>query len=163
MIKLHLGCGPIYKEGFVNIDLKSFDDNMKIDRAYDLSTPLDYPEQSVGRIEAYHLFEHLPFSCIEAVVTSWYNCLSPGGVLIMEMPNFDEVIERVRQNPNDNVALASVFGNQDREGQFHHWGWNKTRLKFMLEGVGFKSVRFPDPQDYHKNLGEPCLRVEATK
>lgn len=160
-MKLHLGCGPDYKEGYVNIDLDEFP-NCKVDRKFNLEEPLDYPDNSVEEISAYHLFEHLRFSKIEAVINSWYRVLAPGGKLIMEMPDFDQVLEKAVQNPNDNVALASIFGSQDREGQYHHWGWNKTRLKFMLEGVGFKDVTFPPPQDYHKDL-EPCLRVEATK
>lgn len=159
-MKLHLGCGGIYKEGYVNIDRDEYEG--KVDRKFDLSQPLDYEDNSVEVIEAYHLFEHLPFSTIEAVVTSWYRVLKPGGKLIMEMPDFDGVIALVNQRPNDNSVLASIFGSQAREGQFHHWGWNKTRLKFALEGTGFKDVIFPAPTDYHKNL-EPCLRVEATK
>lgn len=160
-MKLHLGCGSIKLEGYVNIDMVEEKPGI-VDRVFDLSKPLDYPDNSVEEIQAYHLFEHLPFSCIEAVIKSWHRVMKPGAKIMMEMPDFDESVKWYMENPNDNTALASIYGSQQHPGQFHHWGWNKTRLKFLLEGVGFKDVVFPEPQDYHSNL-EPCLRVEAIK
>lgn len=160
-LKLHLGCGPIKKDGYINIDFLQVKEGV-VDRVFDLEEPLDYPDESVVLIEAYHLFEHLKFSRIEVIIKSWFRVMAPGGKIIMEMPDFDEVVKWYQASPNDNSVIASVFGNQSDKGQYHHWGWNKPRLKLLLEGVGFKNVIFPEPTDYHIQL-EPCLRVEAVK
>lgn len=159
--KLHLGCGDVRLPGYANIDMH---ESKAVDLKLDLSYPLpDYIlPGSVSEILGYHLFEHLPFCRIEQVVTSWFRALRPGGKLILEMPDFDATVRRYLNSPNDNVILANIFGSQEHEGQFHHWGWNKIRLKFLFEGVGFKDVIFKEPTDYHAKL-EPCLRCEATK
>ena len=162
-MKLHLGCGHIKLDDYINIDV--YEDPKypgDVDRIFDLNQPLDYPDNSVELIQAYHLFEHLKFVNTEVIVKSWFRVLQPDGKLIMEMPDFDEVVKWYIENPNDNSVIASIYGSQEHVGQFHHWGWNKTRLKALLEGLGFKQVTFPDPQDYHAQL-EPCLRVEAIK
>ncbi len=161
VVKLHLGCGDIYLEGYVNVDMHE-SAKIKIDLKHDLGSPLPYPDNSVDLIQAYHLFEHLKFSSIEAIIKDWYRVMKSGARIIMEMPDFDETLKYVLANPNDNAAIASIYGSQEHEGQYHHWGWNKTRLKLLLEGVGFKDIQFPEPKDYHTQL-EPCMRVEAVK
>lgn len=160
MTRLHLGCGGKYLKGYVNIDIFAMEG--KVDRIFDLSYPLDYPDNSVEVIESYHLFEHLPYQRIGDAVGSWYRVLKVGSKLIMEMPDFDKVIAKLSKNPNDEEVLKYLFGSQDRVGQQHNWGWNKKRLQKLLKGVGFKKVVFEKPQDYHSK-SEPCLRVEATK
>lgn len=162
---LHLGCGGIYKqrtEDFEWINIDIFDGEGKVDRIFDLSKPLDFDSNSVALIEGYHIFEHLPYSSIEIIVESWYRVLENGGKIILEMPDFDGLIERLSKDPNNEQTLKYVFGSQERDGQYHHWGWNKTRLEKLLIGIGFKNIQFPPPQDYHKEEA-PCLRVEAEK
>ncbi len=161
-MKLHIGCGENILPGYINIDQRKAPG---VDMELDLSKPIEqdvFGNEEVDEILGLHVFEHLPFNGIEQVLKSWYRILKKGGMLILEMPDFDQTVKNYINNPNDITILASIFGCQEHEGQFHHWGWNPTRLKFALEATGFKGVVFPPPQDYHKNL-EPCLRVEATK
>jgi len=57
-LKLHLGCGPNVKEGYVNIDGYVTGEgvvNMDI-------LNLEYSDNSADEILAEHLFEHLPFT-----------------------------------------------------------------------------------------------------
>lgn len=157
-MKLHLGCGEQYKEGYVNIDAFS---GVRADRYFDLSKPLDYEKESAEEILAYHLIEHLPFGNINDIVDSWFKVLKPGGKLILEFPDFDKVIEWY-QKEGSYASLEWIFGTHDRMGQSHMWGWNEQRMTDFLIGTGFIQVKSVETQDKTHSEG-PTLRIEATK
>lgn len=81
-MKLHIGSGPIYLEGWVNIDIS---DAHKSDICADVLT-LDFKEVDV--IYSCHFFEHLsyPNDAIKAL-SLFYNWLRPGGVLRLAVPD----------------------------------------------------------------------------
>jgi hypothetical protein len=56
-LELHLGCGPNYKPGWVNIDLM----DSTADLALDLREPLPFRPGSVKHVYSEHAFEHLTF------------------------------------------------------------------------------------------------------
>lgn len=58
-IKLHIGCGTVYKEGWINIDNNSDNNIEKMDFMWDLRKPLPLPENSVDFIYNEHFLEHL--------------------------------------------------------------------------------------------------------
>jgi len=157
-IKLNLGSGNKPKSGYVNVD-----HIMKrgVNRKYDISKPLDYDDNSIDLIEGMHIFEHIPRRKVYSVAKSWHRVLKKGKYLILEMPDFDEVIKWY-QKKETSLSLMWIFGNQLHHGQFHYWGWNEKRLFKLLNRIGFVEINFPEPQDYHKVQG-PCLRVEAKK
>lgn len=157
-MKLHLGCGEQYKEGYVNIDAFS---GVRADRYFDLSRPLDYEENSVEEILAYHLIEHLPFGNINKILDSWYKVLKPGGKLILEFPDFDKLIKQYQESESY-ASLEWIFGTQDRMGQTHLWGWNERRMIDLLRSTGFMEVKSVEPQDKTHTEG-PILRIEAIK
>ena len=159
-MNLNLGCGSDYREGYINID--NYTANLKIDRVFDCNEPLDYPDESVEEILAIHLLEHLRPKGIDRVVKSWYRVLKKGGKLIIELPDFDSELKQALENQTDSGILKWIFGNQERPGQDHLWGWNKIRLLNLLRDAGFNRIDFTEPQDYRKEQ-EPCLRVKAIK
>lgn len=56
-MKLHLGCGNDYKEGYVNVDSSK---EVKSDKVWDLEkTPLPFKDNSVKEIIANHVLEHI--------------------------------------------------------------------------------------------------------
>jgi len=55
-MKLHLGCGNDYKEGYINCD---WTDKVKVDKIIDLEKPLPFKDNSVNEIIAYHVLEHI--------------------------------------------------------------------------------------------------------
>jgi SAM-dependent methyltransferase len=158
-MKLHLGAGGFYKEGYINIDLYPIG---KVDRVFDCNQPLDYAANTAEEILAIHLLEHLKPVTLPAVVKSWYNTLKKGGRLVLELPDFDDIIELASKRPWDNDILKWIFGNQESEGQYHHWGWNQDRLFILLESAGFTEIKFLPPADW-RGKEMPCLRVVATK
>jgi predicted SAM-dependent methyltransferase len=55
-MKLHLGCGNDYREGFINCDYSA---EVKPDKVIDLEKPLDFEDNSVDFVLANHVFEHI--------------------------------------------------------------------------------------------------------
>lgn len=50
------------------------------------------PDASQGAVSAFHLIEHLPFSTLYALVEHMHRVLAPGGVLIFETPNPENIL-----------------------------------------------------------------------
>jgi predicted SAM-dependent methyltransferase len=175
-IRLHLGCGGKHFNGHVNIDYRKTD---ATDLVCDI-TRLPYRDSSVELIECYHVIEHLPvclmanigptwgekYSSLIMILKEWNRVLKPNGKLIIEAPDFDQLIEEYMNAGEDRreELLVYIYGGYRFNSihDIHRWGVNKTRLKYILEKANFKDITFKEAQDYHKELS-PCLRAEATK
>ena len=155
-LKLHLGSGDKYFEGYINIDWRKT-------RATDLVCDirkLPYPENSVDLIETYHVIEHLPRHDLPRALETWHRILIPGGKLIIECPDFDAAVKEYIGG--DAKRIDNIFGLQRFNGDVHLFGYNFKSLKKLLEEAGFKNIKEKEPQDYHSK-DEPCLRVKCVK
>lgn len=47
----------------------------------------DLPTESLSLVSAFHLVEHIPFEALTTLVTEALRVLKPGGILVMETPN----------------------------------------------------------------------------
>lgn len=155
-LKLHLGCGMRRQDGYINIDLNA---SPATDYVGSI-TRLPCKPQSVERIEAYHVIEHLPHPEVPAALANWRQALADGGVLVLECPNFDEAVREYLDGNSDRIY--NIFGLQRFRGDAHLFGYNPERLSALLRDAGFSSVVEGEPTDYH-TLEEPCMRLEATR
>ena len=155
-IKLHLGCGKVRLDGYINIDLRQ---TSATDLECDISR-LPFPDETIESIATYHVIEHLPRHDVPKALKEWYRVLSGGGKLIIECPNFDEAVREYLEG--NESRIDNIFGHQRFDGDTHLFGYNPKRLKHMLQEAGFKEPIESQPQDYHKDL-EPCMRIEASK
>ena len=83
-LKLNLGCGPDYREGYVNCDMSNA---VKRDLAIDLDS-FQYPfkDNSVDEIFCSHVLEHLHSP--EKAWTEFGRILKKGGRVIVIVPHF---------------------------------------------------------------------------
>lgn len=159
-VSLHLGCGYQRQPGAIDID---FVHTTATDYVLDASN-LPFPENSVSQIESYHMVEHIPTRTIDRMLVEWNRVLQPGGTLVLELPDFDGVVETYLDADDPDkieLLLKYVFGSQRFESDYHHWGWNFERLSDRIERAGFDQVERKPPQDYHAQEA-PCMRLEAT-
>jgi predicted SAM-dependent methyltransferase len=82
-LRLHIGCGALYKEGWVNVDLAG----TRVDLPWDLSRPLPFPPASVDAIFHEHLLEHLSYAEGVELHRHCLELLRPGGVLRIGVPD----------------------------------------------------------------------------
>ena len=155
-LKLHLGCGSQKKAGFINIDHRA---TPATDMVCDI-IHLPYPENSIDRIETYHVIEHIPHPQIPDMLREWHRILQPGGALIIECPNFDEAVREYLDG--NEFRIFNIFGLQRFRGDAHLFGYNFKRIEKILREAGFKEIQQTEPLDYHKNE-EPCIRIESVK
>jgi len=79
--KLILGCGTVHQDGWIAIDRQSDG----CDLLWDLQFPLPWPKNSVAKIVAQDLLEHIPGW--HSVLLGWIECLRVGGSLNLRVPD----------------------------------------------------------------------------
>lgn len=147
MKKLHLGSGNVYLKGYTNIDYPPSKHSVKIenpaDECHDL-LKLRYPANSVDEIRLHHVFEHFHRSVALALVASWQSWLRPGGILRIEVPDFERTARNVL-SPFSNkkaraVGLRHIFGSNEADWAVHFEGWSAKRLKEVFQMFGLRTI-----------------------
>lgn len=147
-IKLHIGCGNVYKRGYINIDaynMSKADIKAKADK-------LPYKNNSVDKIENHHLLEHLDRTECDFVLKEWFRVLKPGAKLLVEVPDLIRNIEIFLRSSYHkrwenyrrefkHGRIQTIYGLGERKGQLHKSGFDKERLKKELSRHGFVNIR----------------------
>jgi GT2 family glycosyltransferase len=164
-IKLNLGAGGIEHKDYLSVDLHDNRASIIMD-----ATKLDFEENSVAEILAVHLFEHLsPYKALD-VLKGWLRILRPGGKLVMEMPDVEQLCKRfVTADTGQRYGiLNAVYGSVNTTGEGepseitspHLFGWWPQSIADHLLNAGFVDVKFGPERYPHP---ESNMHVEATK
>jgi len=147
MLMLNIGCGDVYMDGWVNIDLTS----KKADLRHDLRTPLPYEEGMVDFIYNEHFIEHLTVQDGVVVMKEFYRVLKKGGVLRIATPDLDYLIFKYifgwkRQDWIKTYGYEWLKTRAEMINLcFREWGhqylYNKEELCRRLKEAGFNDVR----------------------
>jgi predicted SAM-dependent methyltransferase len=173
---LHLGCGKINREEFINIDAFPYHHVNFVQSIDKLS---NFKDNSVDLIYACHCLEHFCYSQTESILREWFRVLKEGGVLRLSVPDFDKLVEIYTIHDHDpEVILPQLMGGQNNKYNYHLTAFNKVNLTKYLKMVGFPCVRewrprseeltnFDDLSIYKKEVGEESyeisLNIEAIK
>jgi len=145
-IKLHLGCGEKYLEGYVNIDFPPSEHSVIKVRAdiYKDVRELDYDNDSVDEIRTHHMFEHFPRAEALRILLQWREWLKPGGLLIIETPDFEASIlaylNAITQKRRMEIG-RHIFGSQEAKWAYHYDFWDSKKFKYVLKMAGFKNIK----------------------
>lgn len=155
-VRLHLGCGRLYLQGYVNIDYPQESHTtitVKADRYADLRE-LEYPDGSVDEIRLHHVFEHFSRQWALTLLAKWRRWLKYDGTLIIETPDFDECVARYvsADLPYKIKLQRHIFGSQEAHWAYHLDGWGEEKFKFVLKKFGFHKLEFEKTLAYHSNL-----------
>jgi predicted SAM-dependent methyltransferase len=156
-MKLNIGCGGVYKEGYINID--AFDKTIA-DECMS-ATDLRFYDDSVERIEADQLIEHLGFIEATYALSEWFRVLKPNGVLKMETPDVEtsfKIYIKGNEDAKKNI-FPWIFG-LETPGLQHKCVFPKALLHDLLQKTGFTNIKeeFIETTRYR-----PTLRVTCTK
>lgn len=162
-MKLHLGCGQYYLEGYTNIDYPSSEhtvmSGLKADQYTDLTT-LRYAPQSIDEVRLHHVFEHFSRATACALLVSWNSWLTKGGKVRIEVPDFEKTgkvaLSRFSSARAKGIALRHIFGSQEAHWAIHFEGYTPASLKNMLKTFGFK------PTEVKKNSHSGTYNIDIT-
>ncbi|OGZ27140.1 MAG: hypothetical protein A2365_00525 [Candidatus Nealsonbacteria bacterium RIFOXYB1_FULL_40_15] len=146
-MKLHLGCGEKYLEGYINIDFPPSEHtlvNPKADIFQDIRT-LSYEENSVDEIRSHHLFEHFLRQESLKLLSDWRKWLKPGGVLFIETPDFEESAKLFVSASNIEKKFRlgrHMFGSHEADWAVHKDFWSRDKFNFILDKMGFENIEF---------------------
>lgn len=205
-LKLHVGCGTVYLDGYVNLDVSvpgySFlaeerpelreRNRTTVDRyykkdetrqtlearastdaaardaqfcvvdAYAAMDALPYPPNGVDEIRCVQCVEHLPMADVPRVLRHWHGLLKPGGILHVDVPDFEETARQLLAQPDEAAKdwfYRLVYGSQKNEYAFHKSGFSPARLERLLRDAGFREVQhLPNTLHFY-----PVTIAEAVK
>jgi hypothetical protein len=147
-MKLHLGCGERYLEGYRNIDFPpsrhSVQRKTVADELADILT-LRFPAGTIEEVRLHHVFEHFPRPAAMALVACWNSWLQPEGRIHLEVPDTQRQMQ-VLLDPSSNLhdrllSIRHVFGSHEADWAYHYEGYTPGNLQFLLEAYGFEIIR----------------------
>jgi predicted SAM-dependent methyltransferase len=131
--KLHIGSGPLVREGWTNVDLELHDG---VDFVLDVREGL--PFHDVSYIYAEHFIEHLTHDEGLRFLKECRSALEAGGVLRLSTPNLDWVWETQYRKPS---SIEDCFAiNKSFRGWGHQFLYNVQTLTAALRDSGFAEV-----------------------
>jgi predicted SAM-dependent methyltransferase len=141
MIKLHLGCGPVIKDGFINYDLNPGNGGVR----HDLTTPLPHENNTVDFIFSEHFIEHITREQGLKLLKECFRVLKPGCTLRIATPNLsiivNDYINRTMSRYGKEFDVSpSKFLNRSMRDWGHQFVFDTEELVMLFNEAGFKSV-----------------------
>ena len=152
-LKLHLGCGTVRLDGWVNIDLASRARELEAppDLSWDVRRTLPFPDGAARLIYHEHLMEHLSIDEGIRCLRDWLRVLEPGGVLRVATPDLEYLVERYRGAWRDQAWLAqpeyAFIGTRAEMMNVafrwwdHRYLYDGEELERRMRDAGFGPVR----------------------
>ena len=145
-LHLHLGCGPKYVPGFVNIDANP---RHKLDLWLDVRCGLPFAANSVDSIYSTHMIEHFYPDELQRLLRECNRVLGTGGGLRLVVPSLKNAIAAYQQGrrdwfydsfPRHFDSLGGRFSNfVFCDGQ-HRTAFDFEYLEEVLHVAGFREV-----------------------
>ncbi len=143
-MKLHLGCGERYLDGYTNIDYPksehSVQQNTKVDRYADISQ-LAFPTGTIEEVRLHHVFEHFSRPVATAFIATWSQWLRSEGKLRIEVPDL-QMMSKILTNTRiplkeRRVAERHLFGSHEAHWAVHWCGYDEDMFRDLLNRFGF--------------------------
>lgn len=118
-MKLNLGCGEHYAEGWTNIDFGA-KPGAKPDIVGDVTKPFPALFGRCERLYAGHIIEHLHPDTIVPTLRMWKSYLIPGGRMMVVGPDVNSTMEMFyRKEIDRHQKDAALYGCAERPGGKH--------------------------------------------
>ena len=137
-MKLHLGCGSVKLDGFINIDIRYLP---TVDRVDNVRFLRSFQDNTIDLIYASHVLEHFSRWDYKSVLTRWHTLLNRGGILRLAVPDFEAICKYYKKTKNLRAISGMLYGGQDVEENYHNWIWDFETLKADLEEIGFNNIQ----------------------
>lgn len=168
-MKLNLGCGSDYKEGYTNVDfsdVSSFGQKIKVDLVHNLLETFPFEDNSADEIVFRETLEHFNRHNGLKVLKEIHRVLKPGGVLDLTVPPAEKQLKIFlqffkRETSFEEFEKAHELGtfnfwkchddlaggtreSDGFDGDSHKTFFSKSSLSSILKHVGFKILSIDD-------------------
>lgn len=132
-MRLNLGCGNDYREGFVNVDSGM----CRCDVSHDLFMfPWPLPDNEAGVVVIKHLMEHVPKDKFISFMRELYRVSEPSATIIIESPY--ALSDNFMTDPTHTMPITvRTFDFFDETKPLHEngkiYGW--TGIKFKVDSA----------------------------
>ena len=160
--KIHLGCGPHEREGWLNVDYRP-GSTLGYDPArnflnWDLRAGLPLSDSSADLIFSSHFFEHLRHAHATRLMRECRRVLKPGGAARFQMPDYRRAFDSyLRQDEGMlQAAIEEKYMFKGLPAYSRQWGdlisraifewyehkyiWDQENLAIALREAGFSEV-----------------------
>jgi len=146
-MKLHLGSGRRFLQGFTHVDLEKFP---HVDYVGGIDNLSQFDDYSVDEIYCSHALEYFDRYMVGSVLKEWYRVLKKGAKLYVTVPDFDALVKVYGVTSDLQKVIGPLFGRWENstETLYHRTVWNYVDLKNELESSGFSGVSKFDPVSY---------------
>lgn len=136
--KLHLGCGKVHIDGYINIDINK---SPAVDIVDDVISLKEFKKNSVDVIYACMVLEHLGRFKYPKALKRWHDLLKKGGILRIVVPDFEAISRYYIKTKDLETIYCALYAGQDSPQNYHYWCWDFRALKKDLEAAGFRNVK----------------------
>ena len=137
-LKIHIGCGQVYIDGYINVD---FSPDSRADIMDDAVLMEKFRNNSADEIYACNVLEHLGRFRYKPALKRWYDILKPNGRLKLSVPDFRALCEYYLETGDLNSLYPALYAGQDTPWNFHYWCWDLRTLEQELQDVGFRNIQ----------------------
>ena len=143
-MKLHLGCGKLKLENFINIDINSQTADLKINFT-ELSI---FNNNIIEEIYISHALEHFKRKKIINILLEWNRLLKNDGILRLAVPDFEKVVNMYMKNKDMSELIGFLSGGQRDEYDIHYVNFDFNTLGELLKICGFDRIERYDTFDF---------------
>jgi predicted SAM-dependent methyltransferase len=147
-LKLHLGCGTVYLDGWVNVDL----DAPAADLQLDITRGVPLGAGSTRLIYHEHVMEHITADQGAFCLKDWHRLLEPGGVVRIATPDLAYVVDKyksadwreqawLRLPEYAFIKTPAEMLNVSMRWWDHQYLYDGQELERRMREAGFQTVR----------------------
>lgn len=131
MVRLNLGSGDHYEDGWVNVDLPG--NGVRVDVAHDITERLPFDDGSVDKVYLGHVLEHVDYDLVVAVLGEVRRVLVPGGDGCIVGPDVGNTLRLGMKN----ILNIVLYGASRWPGDEHMWTSTGEAHYFAARLAGF--------------------------